>query len=100
MWTRSGYTKPFYDNGRYGGTDMIYYVLVDSESDGLNLLHNLQSKLMQYILKTAKWSGFGNEKVFQSLPNLPRDRKLCDLEISNLFDLTLDEINYVEKNYK
>ena len=64
MWTRSGYTKPFYDDGRYGGTDMIYYVLVDSESDGLNLLHNLQSKLMQYILKTAKWSGLVMKKCF------------------------------------
>ena len=53
MWTRSGYTKPFYDDGKYGGTDMMYYVLVDSANEGLNLLHNLQSQLMQYILKTA-----------------------------------------------
>ncbi len=95
MWTRSGYTKPFYDDGKYGGTDMIYYVLVDTDDEGLNLLHNLQSKLMQYILKTAKWSGFGNEKVFTSLPNLPRDRKLSDEDIFNLFNLTEEEIQYV-----
>ena len=50
---------------------------------------------MQYILKTAKWSGFGNEKVFTSLPNLPRDKKLSDEDIFNLFDLTEEEISYV-----
>ena len=95
MWTRSGYTKPFYDGGKYGGTDMMYFVLVNSHNEGLNLLHNLQSKLMQYILKTAKWSGFGNEKVFNSLPNLPRDRKLSDEDIFNLFNITEEEISYV-----
>ena len=95
MWTRSGYTKPFYDDGKYGGTDMMYYVIVNSDEEGLNLLHNLQSKLMQYILKTAKWSVFGNEKVFNSLPNLPRDEKLSDEDIFNLFNLTEEEIQYV-----
>ena len=95
MWTRSGYTKPFYDDGRYGGTDMMYYVIVDNANEGLNLLHNLQSKLMKYILETAKWSGFGNEKVFTSLPNLPRDKKLSDEDIFNLFNLTEEEITYV-----
>ena len=50
---------------------------------------------MKYILETAKWSGFGNEKVFTSLPNLPRDRKLSDEDIFNLFNLTEEEINYV-----
>jgi len=95
MWTRSGYTKPFYDDGKYGGTDMMYYIIVNSDNEGLNLLHNLQSKLMQYIFKTAKWSGFGNEKVFTSLPNLPIDRKLSDEDIFNLFNLTEEEITYV-----
>ena len=95
MWTRSGYTKPFYDGGKYGGTDMMYFVLVNSHNEGLNLLHNLQSKLMRYILKTAKWSGFGNEKVFTSLPNLLRNKKLSDKDIFNLFNLTQKEINYV-----
>ena len=55
---------------------------------------------MQYILKTAKWSGFGNEKVFTSLPNLSRDKKLSDLDMFNLFDLTEKEITYVENNYQ
>ncbi len=98
MWSRSGYTKPFYDNGVYGGTDMAYYVLVPDDESGLNLLSNLNTKLMKYILKTAKWSGFGNEKVFRALPNLPMDRRLSDLEMYVLFGLTEEERDYVENH--
>jgi len=98
MWSRSGYTKPFYDNGKLGGTDMAYYVIVSSDECGENLVHNLNSKLVRYILTTAKWSGFGNEKVFRKLPNLPVDRKMTDAEIYLLFELTDNEREYVENH--
>ena len=96
MWTRSGYCKPFYDDGFYGGTDMVYFVLVDSKRKGEMLAHNLNLMLPQYILKTAKWSGFGNEKVFSSLPNLP-NQFLTDVEMFDLFALTAKEVAYVRK---
>jgi len=98
MWSRSGYTKPFYDDGVLGGTDMAYYVLVSSDKCGENLVHNLNSKLIRYILTTAKWSGFGNEKVFCRLPNLPTDRKMTDAEMYLLFGLTDKEREYVENH--
>lgn len=98
MWSRSGYTKPFYDDGILGGTDMAYYVPVSSDECGENLVHNLNSKLIRYILTTAKWSGFGNEKVFCRLPNLPTDRKMSDAEIYLLFGLTNKEREYVENH--
>jgi hypothetical protein len=98
MWTRSGYTKPFYDPGTMGGTDMVYYVLVESDSEGLALAHNLNLALMRYIYKTAKWSGFGNERVFAALPNLPRDGKLTDAELFALFSLTTAEVAHVRKS--
>jgi hypothetical protein len=95
MWTRSGYTKPFYDPGTMGGTDMIYYVLVESDSEGQNLANNLNLALMRYIYATAKWSGYGNERVFASLPDLPRDKSLTDDELFALFSLTPKEIAHV-----
>jgi len=97
MWSRSGYTKPFYDNGVLGCTDMCYYILVDSEYDGLALAHNLNSKLFKYIFKTAKWSGFGNEIVFKNLPLLP-NRVMNDNEIYDYFNLPLNLREYVN-NY-
>jgi len=53
---------------------------------------------VRYILTTAKWSGFGNEKVFRKLPNLPVDRKMTDAEIYLLFELTNNEREYVENH--
>jgi hypothetical protein len=94
MWTRSGYAKPFYDDGKMGVTDMSYYVTVSNDEEGENLAHNLNLKLIKYILSTAKWSGFGNEIVFRSLPTLP-NKKMTELEICLEFGLTEEEINYV-----
>jgi hypothetical protein len=97
MWSRSGYTKPFYDDGVLGGTDMVYYVIVDDKESGENLTHNLNSMLMRYILKTAKWSGFGNEKVFCSLPKLPTDRRMSDDDMFDHFNITEQERTYVRQ---
>jgi hypothetical protein len=97
MWTRSGYTKPFYDDGKYGVTDMGYYVEVDDRESGENLAHNLNSKLFQYIFKTAKWSGFGNELVFSSIPSLP-NIKMSDEDLFSYFNITDEEIAYIKSN--
>jgi len=96
MWTRSGYTLPFFDLGRLGGTDMVYFVRVPSKAAGERLSSHLNSKLFQYIFKTAKWSGFGNERVFDALPVLPLNRAMTDGDLYDLFDLTAEEVKYVE----
>ena len=74
---------------------MGYYILVKSTCEGENLDHNLNSKLFKYILKTAKWSGFGNEKVFASLPKLP-NKKMTDHEMYTYFNLTEQEYEYIK----
>lgn len=91
MWSRSGYTRPFFDPGTLGGTDMAYFVRVDSAIEGANLAANLNSSLLKYIYKTARWSGYGNERVFAALPDLPRDRRLEDAEFFDMFGLTKSE---------
>ena len=95
MWSRSGYTIPFYDPGTLGGTDLVYYVFVDTDEEGLNLTNNLNTKLFKYILKTAKWSGFGNDKVYYLLPKLP-NVKYNDKTINKYFNLTNEEISYID----
>ena len=94
MWTRSGYTKPFYDKGEYGSTDLVYFVLVKDDIEGETLAHNLNNDLFKYIFKTARWSGFGNDKVFYALPKLP-NKKYDNDELLNYFNLTDEEISYL-----
>jgi len=95
MWTRSGYTKPFFDAGVHGGTDMVYFVRVADEEEGRALERNLNQPLMHYIYKTAKWSGFGNERVFAALPCVPVDRALTESEMFDYFGLSGEEVDYV-----
>ena len=94
IWTRSGYVKPFYDDGTLGVTDLSYYVLVDNDTEGELLVDILTSKLFVYIFTTAKWSGFGNDKVFYKLPKIP-NKKYTNEELYTYFNLTEDEITYL-----
>jgi len=94
MWSRSGETRPQYNDGTMGMTDMGYYVEVSSSEEGQALEHNLKQKLFTYLFKTAKWSGFGNEKVFSMLPVLP-NHKCTDNELYTYFDITTEEITYI-----
>tara|TARA_Y100000310_G_scaffold96621_2_gene94364 strand:+ start:1180 stop:2052 length:873 start_codon:yes stop_codon:yes gene_type:complete len=96
MWTRSGYTKPFYDKGTMGVTDSAYFVKVNSDEEGESLEHNLNSKLFQYIFTTAKWSGFGNDKVFNAIPVLPKYTKLTDEDMYLHFGITEKEQCYIK----
>lgn len=96
MWSRSGYTLPFFDAGELGGTDMVYFVRVPSEEAGRNLAAHLNSTLFRYIFRTARWSGFGNERVFDALPALPLDAAMSDRELCDFFHLTSEEAIYVE----
>ena len=95
MWSRSGYTLPRYDSGILGGTDMVYYALVKTEQEGHCLSSALNGALFQYIFRTAKWSGFGNEQVFLSVPDI-RNESPDDPSLYDLFGLTAAEREHVE----
>lgn len=95
MWSRSGYTKPFFDDGKLGCTDMGYYILVNSPEEGKRLEKFLNSKLMQYIFSTAKWSGFGNEIVFSSIPKINLSVDLNELDYYKIFNISEEEVKYL-----
>lgn len=100
MWSRSGYTKPFYNNGTVdplGCTDMGYFINVDSDKEGENLERFLNSSLMRYIFKTAKWSGFGNERVFMSIPKIALSGNFNDSDVYDSFNLTKEEISHIKE---
>ena len=75
---------------------MAYYVKVQSKDEGLILAKNLNLMLPQYVMKTAKWSGFGNERVFSRLPLLP-NAELTDEEMFLHFNLTEEEVKHVRE---
>ncbi len=95
LWSRSGYTKPFYDDGNYGCTDLCYYVLVDNDQEGEALTQNLNSDLFKYIFATARWSGFGNDKVFKMVPDLKTLAPLTNTQMYEKYNITTAEQKYI-----
>ena len=96
MWSRSGYVKPFYDDGKLGCTDMGYYILVDSDDEGRRLVDFLSSDLMKYVFKTAKWSGFGNELVFSAIPKIDLSKDMTLKDYYKKFKITKSEQTYID----
>lgn len=96
MWSRSGYLKAFYDAGTLGMTDLGYCIFVENETQGRVLADYLNSRLMQYVFKTAKWSGFGNERVFEAIPRIPLEKSMDDQELYQHFGITEEEQAYIE----
>jgi hypothetical protein len=97
MWTRSGHCKPFLDLGHFGGTDMAYFVRVPDAKIGEVLANQLSGEIYQFVLKTAKWSGFGNELVFQSLPDLTGLGRSDLSTLAKEFELSPEEVEYVQR---
>jgi hypothetical protein len=101
VWTLSGYFKPFFDPGTIGTTEISPYVLVETEDEAKSMISYLTSKLFMFIIfYTGKWSGFTNGKVFESLPKLPGNKIWSDAELYAHFDLTQEEIDYIEATVK
>jgi len=99
LWTRSGYQKPFYSSETLGVTDLSYFIFVDNDNEGKYYEKYLNSELLHYIFKSAKWSGFGNDKVFYALPDVVNknlNESLTDIDIYKLFNITPDEIEFIK----
>jgi hypothetical protein len=97
--TLSGYFNPIYDNGSISTSEVVPYIIVETEQEGLNLLTILNSKLYKYIVSSAKWSGFINKDILRLLPNIGTHKEWKNDEIYFEFGITNDEeIKYIE-NY-
>ena len=93
LMSRSGYLKPFYDNGILGVGGDCFSILVENEEEGNYIIKLLESKLYTFYININKWSGFHHLKVLQDLPYI----KINDIhDIYNYFNLTNDEINFIE----
>jgi hypothetical protein len=99
IMSRSGYLKPFYDDGEIGvGSDSLFIIIKD-ENEGNKILKLLNSKLYIFYIKINKWSGFHHKKVLQDLPNVIYD--LDDINDNNIykyFKITKEEIQFIENN--
>jgi site-specific DNA-methyltransferase (adenine-specific) len=79
-------------------TDLVgkqmFGILVDNEIEGNNLINLYSSKLFNWYINAEKSGGF-NTGIFK-LPKMDITKLWSDSEIYDFFELTQDEINYIE----
>lgn len=100
LFTDSGYLIPKYNKGDTCTSQRCKYVLVSSPQQGDTLVSVLKSKLYQFIVTTARWSGFSDNTVLRSLPAVDLTRSWTDTELYAHFNLTQDEIALIESTIK
>ena len=61
LMSRSGYLKPFYDDGIIGIGGDCFACLVSSKEEAYKIIDLLNSKLYKFYIETNKWSGFHNK---------------------------------------
>jgi hypothetical protein len=71
-------------------------IKVKSEQEGLNVLSWVRSKLYRVVVTKMKTGGFNNP--FIELESLGTSKMWTDVEIYKHFNLTQEEIDYVEAN--
>jgi hypothetical protein len=100
LMSRSGYLKPFYDNGIIGVGGDCFACLVKDETEGEKIIELLNSKLYKFYIETNKWSGFHNKEVLQDLPNIVNelDDEFSDENIYGYFKITNEEIKLIESS--
>lgn len=95
--SESGYLGPMFDPGKLGTTEHSFVIPVESESHGNKLVAQLNSRLFVFIMTVCRW-GSANHKYI--IKNLPACEGNSDQEIYQYFELSKEEIAYVESVVK
>lgn len=97
--SRSGYLNPIFDNDSCV-SESNYYVKVNNEVIGNNLVKLLNSKLYSHCLNKSKFSGFFHGEVLKNIPKLDLNIEWTDDDLYKNFNLTKEEIEHIENNVK
>lgn len=73
---------------------------VSSENEGYNLISYLKSSLCKFIYESTKTSRSLRTPQLKFIPRIDITRSWTDQELYKHFNLTQDEINYIEKTIK
>jgi hypothetical protein len=86
------------DNGTMGAKQTVSVrFLNDNETvDSANSFYN--SKLINYVMNSNKWTQYLLSQILNNIPHPPLNKNWTDEELYAYFDLTLEEIDYIEAN--
>ena len=95
----SGTYLPVYDNTA-GFSNMCLALICSTDSEAVRAQTILSSKLFRFWVEMQKFSGFNPRKLILTLPKVDLTRAWTDAELYAHFNLTQEEIDYIEANVK
>ena len=81
-----------------GMTQSIVFILCCNEEQAKKYLHILQHPLYVFINNICRWGNFNNIRILQSFPIPDIEYSGNHQEIYNYFNITEDEINFININ--
>ena len=96
----TGTLKPVYNSGNIGTGQNTAWVEVNLKKESKNLIWYLkQSSLMNFLTDICKWTGGSTRGIFMDrITKIDFKKNYTDIELYKEFNLTQEEINYIE-NY-
>jgi hypothetical protein len=95
----SGTYLPVFNNTT-GFSNMCLALICNTDEEAVRAQFILSSKLYKFWVEMQKFSGFNPRKLILTLPALSLAQEWTDEEIYKHFNLTQEEIVYVESNVK
>jgi site-specific DNA-methyltransferase (adenine-specific) len=87
-------------NKTEGFSNMCVAIICDTDKAAQSATQVLSSKLYKFWVDMQKFSGFNPRKLILSLPKVDLTRSWTDAELYKHFNLTQEEIDYIEKTVK
>jgi len=87
----TGNFNPTYDDGNKGTSQITRWVEVENEKNGIRFINYLNSKIVQFVLASCRWSGAASKVVFEQIPQIDINRELDDEQLFEYFGLTKEE---------
>jgi len=81
-----------------GTSYSVVSLIVQSEDEAKNLKAYVDSKFVSFIVKCIKNNGANSKVLFSNIPAVDLSKKWTDKDLYSHFDLTQEEIDYVENN--
>jgi SAM-dependent methyltransferase len=81
-----------------GMTQSIVFILCSNEEEAKKYLQILQHPLYLFINNICRWGNFNNIRILQSFPIPTMDYKGNHQEIYDYFNITKEEIDYINAN--
>jgi hypothetical protein len=86
------------ENNHVGGHSVVFLTL-DIDETHESIISYLNSNIIKALIKSIKSSTPNSKSVFSFIPDLKFNKIYTDQEIATIFNLSEDDVKYVESNY-